>query len=376
MKGLRKRIIALAAVAVFAMTALAGCAGVKDSDIVATVGDKNITAKVATFYARWLQPDYEESYLQYQKQMWYSFNGQESDADLVMDWNASSMTNQDLTVEEEYKNSVMQSLQEMYLAEKYMGDYDVKLTDEDFQKIKETADAFLKANSEDVLEKISADKESVTEVLRLLTIRSRVIKAIEDGVDQNVPDEEVAQKRIRYVSFSKTKTDEDSNTVELTGKELEEVKQKAEAFLAGSKAAAGMEEYAEVQQITTNTDNFGADYKDEDATLALPKEVYEAADKLQEKEYAEVIDTDSAYYVVQLEVTRDEEATQTAKDQVISDRKTQAREDVVAKWKEETKITVNEKVWKKVKIRSLAITVKSIDESTATPSDATPTGTK
>ena len=48
MRGLRKKLVALAAVATMVMTSLVGCAGsVKDSDVVATVGDAEITVGVA-----------------------------------------------------------------------------------------------------------------------------------------------------------------------------------------------------------------------------------------------------------------------------------------------------------------------------------------
>ena len=63
MKGLRKRIIALAAVAALAMTTFVGCGSVDNKEIVATVGDSKITAGMANFYARYQQPSFEEYYV-------------------------------------------------------------------------------------------------------------------------------------------------------------------------------------------------------------------------------------------------------------------------------------------------------------------------
>ena len=63
MKGLRKRIIALAAVAALTVTSFVGCGSIDNSEIVATVGDSKITLGMANFYARYQQPSFEEYYV-------------------------------------------------------------------------------------------------------------------------------------------------------------------------------------------------------------------------------------------------------------------------------------------------------------------------
>ena len=199
----------------------------------------------------------------------------------------------------------------------------------------------------------------------MMTISIKVEKIIKDGVDKEVSAEEANQKRLRYVSFSTTKTNENAETVKMTDKEKKAVKKEAEEFLEAAKAAESLEAYAKEKEASSNTSTFGADYKD-DTALALPTEIYEAADTLKAKEYAKVIATDSAYYVVQLESELDEEATNTKKENIITERETEAVNDTIEKWRKDAKIKVYDKVWDKIRMRDLEVTQKEVEKEDTT----------
>lgn len=362
MKGLRKRIIALAAVAAMVMTSFVGCGSVDNSEIVATVGDSKITAGMANFYARYQQPAFEEyyvSYQDYQQQQIYGSVMYETE----MDWSVEQ--EEGVTLEDTYKDDVMTSLQNLYIMEDHMGDYDVELTEDELTAIDDAAKAFIKANSDDAKEKISADKDTVTELLKLMTISVKVESAIRAGVDTNVTDEEAAQKRIRYVSFATTTTDENSETVEMTEDEIAAVKEEANTFLTEAKANGSLEAYATEKEATSSTATYGKDYA-EDEAATLPTEVFDAAEKLEENGFAEVIETDSAFYVVQLESLLDEEATATEKESIVKERKSEAVTDTIEKWREDTKIKVYDKVWDKISMHDIQVTEKEVEAEETT----------
>ena len=362
MKGLRKRIIALAAVAALAMTTFVGCGSVDNKEIVATVGDSKITAGMANFYARYQQPSFEEYYVSYQdyyQQQMYGSVVQET----VMDWSVEQ--EEGVTLEDTYKDDVMTSLQNLYIMEDHMKDYDVELTKDELKAIEKAAKAFLKANPADAKEKISAEKETVVEFLKLMTISVKVEDAIRAGVDTNVADEDAAQKRIRYVSFATTKTDENSQTVEMTKKEIKAVKKDAKAFLADAKANGSLEAYATEKEATSNTATYGKDYAD-DQTATLPKEVFDAAEKLEENGFAKLIETDSAFYVVQLESKFDEEATTAEKESIVEERKSETVTETIEKWRKDAKIKVNDKVWDKISMHDIQVTEKKEEAEEST----------
>ena len=362
MKGLRKRIIALAAVAALAMTTFVGCGSVDNKEIVATVGDSQITAGMANFFARYQQPSFEEYYVSYQdyyQQQMYGSVVQET----VMDWSVEQ--EEGVTLEDTYKDDVMTSLQNLYIMEDHMKDYDVELTKDELSAIEKAAKAFLKANPADAKEKISAEKETVVEFLKLMTISVKVEEAIKATVDTNVADEDAAQKRIRYVSFATTKTDENSQTVEMTKKEIKAVKKDAKAFLADAKANGSLEAYATEKEATSNTATYGKDYAD-DQTATLPKEVFDAAEKLEENGFAKLIETDSAFYVIQLESKFDEEATTAEKESIVEERKSETVTETIEKWRKDAKIKVNDKVWDKISMHDIQVTEKKEEAEEST----------
>lgn len=373
MRGLRKRIIALAAVAAMVMTSFVGCGSVDNSEIVAKVGDSKITAGMANFYARYQQPSFEEyyvSYQDYQQQQIYGSVMYETE----MDWSVEQ--EEGVTLEDTYKDDVMTSLQNLYIMEDHMKDYDVELTKDELKAIEKAAKAFIKANSDDAKEKISADKETVVEFLKLMTISVKVENAIRAGVDTHIADEDVNQKRIRYVSFPTTTTDENSQTVEMSKDEIKAVKKEAKAFLADAQANGSLEAYATEKEATSNTATYGKDYA-EDEAATLPTEVFDAAEKLEENGFAEVIKTDSAFYVVQLESALDEDATAAKLESILEERKSEAVTDTIEKWREDTKIKVYDKVWDKISMHDIQVTEKkeeaeeSTDGTTETLEDVT-----
>lgn len=373
MKGLRKKIIALAAVAALAMTSFVGCGSVDDSEIVATVGDSKITAGMANFYARYQQPAFEEYYVSYQDYQQQQIYGSVM-YETVMDWSVEQ--EEGVTLEDTYKDDVMTSLQNLYIMEDHMKDYDVELTEDELTAIEKAAKAFIKANSDDAKEKISADKKTVVEFLKLMTISVKVESAIRAGVDTNVADEDAAQKRVRYVSFATTTTDENSETVEMTEDEIKAVKEEANTFLTEAKANGSLEAYATEKEATSNTATYGKDYA-EDESATLPTEVFDVAEKLEENGFAEVIETDSAFYVVQLESTFDEEATTAEKESIVEERKSETVTDTIEKWRKDTKIKVYDKVWDKISMHDIQVTEKeeeaeeTTDGTTETLEDVT-----
>ena len=133
----------------------------------------------------------------------------------------SDLYNNGTTMQDNIKDSVMQSLFDMYTLEAHMAEYDVELTEDDKAEIADTAAAFIADNSKDALDALGADEETVERYLTLATIQNRMHTAIIADADTNVTDEEANTSSYSYVKVSKqSHTDEDGNTVEYTDTEL------------------------------------------------------------------------------------------------------------------------------------------------------------
>ena len=342
---------------------LTGC-GVKEDSVVATVDGDEISYALANFVIRYNQAQYEQFYTAYGAYM-----GLQSGTNV---WN-QSVDGQN-TLGENLKESVLESLKDMYLLEDHMGEYDLTITAEEKKKIEETADAFLAENTPETLEAMSATKENVSRMLELSTIYAKMRSAIYDTVDTEVSDEEAAQRGITTVFFSAEDTADataadasDSDAEEATaGTAKNEAKEKAQNVLDEIKKGKELDDVLEKVDDTVTSEyvTYG-----EDDTM-LDEEIKAAADALtKEGKTAEnLVEAENGYYVVQLIKTLDRDATDMRKEEIISERKTEAFESTVEEWKEAADITVKQKTLNKIKFVD-SISMTYTEETT--PADAT-----
>ena len=335
---LMKKAVALLSVTVIAMTLFVGCAKDKTesldpTEVVMVVGDTEVKMNIANFFVRYNQSMMEGIFTSY------------------IGENAWQMEmEKGVTYEQNTKDTVLEDIKKMYIITNHVADYNVTLTEEEIAEIESVADAFVKANKKEKnIDKISGDRETVIEYLKLFTLNEKVGKAMREDVDSTVTQEEAAQKRLRYFVIEKTAELDDGSTMEMSEKEIKDAKKEAKEFLKDAKANGSMDAYAAEKDIETTTLAFN------EKSTSLDKKVISAANQLKENEFSEVIETDTGIYVVQLESEFDAEATEAAKGTILKERQEARYEELVEKWTKDTKITVHEKVWDKISIQKLKV---------------------
>jgi len=332
---MRKRLFMPVLAGAMAVTMLAGCGSLKGDEVAITVGDTEIRADVANFYARYIQAGYETYYAPYMgEDMW---NSKASEED---------------TYEENVKSTVQETLETMILLEKHMGEYDVSFSEEEKNAIADTAKEFDENNGLEEKELVSGDEKTVNRVLTLMAIKEKMSEAIKAGADKEVSDEEAAQKSMDYVEFSYSSTDEDGQTTELSDEEKKELKTKAETLAKGAKEGGDFAALASEAGVESKTLTFDSETESVDA------ELIKAADALKEGEVTDVIETETGCYVAKVTSLLDREATDAKKETIVSERETKLYEDTCNKWKEDTEITVHEDVWKKIDFNDLTVTMR------------------
>lgn len=336
----RTRLAALLLSGIMAASVLAGCGSVNKNAVVATFDETEIALGVPNFAARLQQAYSDDMYS-------YYFGGSAWDSDF---------SGTGVTMQEDVKNSVMDSMFELYTLNVHTQEYGVALSEEDQTKIAETAAAFIEANSREALKELGADQEIVEEYLRLVTIQAKMHEAIIANVDTNVSDEEANTSAYSYVRVSKTTyTDADGNSAQYTEEELEMLAETVGAFATEAKAGT-LEEAAETYGYTVSTGTFTAD--DE----MLDTAVLTALQGSEEGAVSDVIDTENAYYVVRLDAKTDAAATETTRESIIRDREDALYEEVLSGWQEEHTWEVKESVWKDVTFDRLFTTVEPTDD--------------
>ena len=339
---MKKRALILAMAGILS-TSLTGCGSWKDDAVVVKAGDKEITAGVANFYARYTQAQYE-TYL----------SGYLGGDDM---WSKNASDGK--TYEESIKDTLLDDLKNMALLEEHMDDYKVSLTKDEKKAVNDAVKEFDEANSKKTKEKISASKENVKRTMTLMAIEQKMRTAIVADADVKVSDKDAAQKSMQYVAFEYSSADASDD-------EKAQVKQKAEDFAKGAKEAEDFAAFATEQGTEAKTATFDSE------SVSPSKEVVQAADKLGEGEVTDVIEADGGCYVAKVTSLMDATATETKKESLISDKQDKYYKKILKKWKKEEKITVHKGNWNKISFTKLSVKAKDVSSGT-TGTDASST---
>lgn len=341
MKEMSKRAVVATLAGVMAMGMLTGCGEKKldGSKTVVTVNGTEAPMGVLSLLVRQSQAQTNALYAQLMG------------ADYAV-WNTEAEEGK--TYGEQLVENGLEQLELMYIMKEKAADYGVEVTEEDQKAIAEAAAAFMKANSPETIEKLAVTEDQVKTYLELRTYESRMYEPMVADVDTEVSDEEAQQSSFTYVSVS---------TADLSDEEKETKKEDAQKILDAMKkdpeadfneAAKAVDEgYSAVEgTFATNPPKEDAEEEEDAAyTGSYPEEVLEVLRTLKDGEVAsDVIDTDTGYYVVRLDAKVDEEATQEEKDSIIEERKGELYTDTSDTWREEAKITVDEKALKSLTV--------------------------
>lgn len=335
---MKKRVL-MCVIGLFAALSLTGCNELKDSDVVVTVGETEITADLANFYARYMQAQYETFYGAYLgEDMW------------------DSEAEKGKTYEEFVKDSALKDLEDMVLLEKHMKDYEIELTEKEQEVIKESAKTFGEDNSLEQKNKVSGSEKVVERVMTLMAIRDKMHDAIAEKADKKVSEEEMNQKKMQYVLFSYTKKDKEENETDLSEEEKKDVKKSAEDFAKSAKTESDFGKLAKQNSVEVQTATF-------DAETTIPDEsLVAAADKLKKNGVTGVVETEDGRYVAKVVSLKDKKASEAKKKEIISERKEKLYEDTCKGWRKEAGVKVNKSVWKKVDFNDLGVTMKQEQE--------------
>ena len=363
MKTMTKKTAVVALAGVMAAGMLTGC-GEKELDgtkTVATVDGTEIPIGMLSLSVREGQAQAEAMYKSFMGGSDYSIWGTEAE--------------EGKTYGEQAVEQALEDIELMCILKEKAADYDVEITEDDEKAIADAAAAFMSANTEDTLKTLAVTEDQVKTYLELETYKSRMHDPIIADVDKNVSDEEAQQSSFNYVSIS---------TSDLSDDEIKQKKEDAQKILDGLNAdpdgdfgeiAKSVDDSYTVLSgsFDTNEDASEEESDDEDETTAsssnYPDEVMKVLRTLKDGEVGpDVIEADSAYYVVKLDKVNDEDATATKKESIISTRENELYTETTDKWLDEADIKVEKKVLKTLKVTdNHKFTIQTAAEVTETP---------
>lgn len=349
-----KKIAALVLTGVISLNALTGC-GASPEDTVATLGEETVSFGIANFIVKYQKASLDDIYA-----MYASLYGVDSLWDVDMSGSGS-------TTEEQLKDSAMELIHGMYTLKAHMEEYGVTLTEEETTAIKEAANAFLAANSDEAIEEFGATEEIVTEVLTLYTIQAKMYDAIIADADHEVSDEEANMRAYSMIFIDLSqKTDEDGNTSEYTEEELEALKSNALQMTLDLKSKT-LEEVAEENGYEVTSGTYGVEDTSLDAELLL------ALDELKEGEISDMIETDDAIYFLRIDADTDETATEQKRASIIEEREYTLYQETLANWQEDDGWSVKDSLLKEIDFHNIFTQYEETEEDNTETSDVSET---
>lgn len=327
-------------------SALAGCGSLDGTQTVATVDGEEVTLGLASYMLRTDQAEMEGYYRMLAQN--YGMDGGEY-------W--STETEDGKTYGEDVKDNVMSTIKQLYVMRAHAEEYGVSITEEEQTAIDEAAQTFMESNDQETLDALAVSEEDVKTYMELYTIRQKMREPMVADVDREVSDEEAAQTRVTFVEISTegTETDEDGNTVDLTDEEKAEKKDQAQQVLdkvtaAEDPASADMDALAKEvdENLAAVERTFSSSGEGDETTDQAIKDA--VADLEDGQVVSQVVEGESAYYVVRLDQQFDEEATENEKDLIISDREDTQYENLVKEWTDAAEMEVEKSVWNRVKV--------------------------
>ncbi len=313
---------------------LSGCGSVDVDATVITIndGETTISYGYANFVAKYMQAIYDEYYVYFMgEDVWES---EYSDG---------------VTWEDSLKESILSSIEQVYILLAHADEYGVSLTDEEEAEILEAAAAFIESNSASTLEMMTATEEIVAQYLRNQKIAYMVELLILEETELTITDEDAAQRSYTYVSFSVegTEEDDDGNVIDLTDDEIAAIEEEAYALAE----ADDFDDYVEEMEYTSTSDHYGVD--DE----PFNEVVMEVLDEMTDGEIQVIYDEDDlCYYVIRLDAEYDEEATAEVRAELEEEEQEEHYSDVLDEWEAEMTFDVDETLWAKIKFDSHYIT--------------------
>lgn len=320
-----KKLAALVLAGALCLSAFTGC-GIDASETAATLGEQEVTAGIVNFMCKYQKASMDDTYVAY-------FGEGVWDKDL---------TGSGSTLGDNLKDSVMETLHDLYTLKNHMSDYKVSLTDEEKKAITEAATAFMSDNSKDAIEELGATQELVEEMLTLYTIQWKMYEAIIADTDREVSDEDANMRGISYIKIdSAGYTDDSGKYVSYTTDEKTELKETVEKMESALEDKT-LEDVAKEYEYKVTEGAYGKD--DE----SLDEDLVKAMDALKEGEVSKLIETEKAYYFARIDKETDEEATEENREAIIEERENKLYNEVLDGWQKDDGWTVNDKILDKI----------------------------
>lgn len=301
--------------------------------LVVTVGNDEVYYSEAMIYFKFIQAQYE-SY--FGSEIWtYDMGGQ--------------------TFGDMAKQEIINMIAQTKIISAQADKYNVVLTEEDENRIKQNAETLLTSLTEEDKVLYGFTEEVVQNFYRDNMLYEKVYEASTINIDTNVSDEEAKQITIQHLLVLTTERDAEGNSVPFSDEKKAEAKLKAEGLLEQAKEADDFYSFAE-----GNTEDSGVEYTFGKGEMV---EAFETtAFAMKPGEISGLVETEYGYHILYCVSDFDEDATLEKKEEIIASRQDQEFQGLYESWSADFDIKVNDQVWNTISFVSSTTDEESVGE--------------
>lgn len=237
------------------------------------------------------------------------------------------------TYGEQFKGDALNSIKELLLCQVHSDEYNVVFSDDDKNACNDAAAKVIENTGEEAAAAMHADKDSVSNVLKLLAVEERVKNEINKNVDTEVSADDAGQSTFSYVKITK----KDNKNPEKLAKKI----------IKNTEDGTDFETAVSNEDLTAEDISFTTTIPEYDE---YGKEMLKHALKMKDGDCDSYEDSNKNIIVMYMKAINDEDATETKKSEIIEDRKNEAYDEVIKNWEEEENVDIDKKAWNSISV--------------------------
>lgn len=237
------------------------------------------------------------------------------------------------TYGEQFKGDALNSIKELLLCQAHSDEYNITFSDEDEDACNDAAAKVIENTGEEAAAAMHADKDSVSNVLKLLAVEERVKNEINKNVDTEVSADDAGQSTFSYVKITK----KDNKNPEKLAKKI----------IKNTNNGTDFKTVVSDEGLTTEDISFTTTIPEYDE---YGKEMLKHALKMKDGDCDSYGDSNKNIVVMYMKAVNDEDATETKKSEIIEERKNDAYDEVIKNWEKEGKVDVDKKAWNSIPV--------------------------
>ena len=247
---------------------------------------------------------------------------------------------------ESIKDMVLAKVAQVKVMNLMAEDYEITLSEDDLNTIKERASAYYGTLSPKEIELTGATPETVEGIFKEYVIANRVYAFIIKDINPEISDDEARTVTVQHILIKTYGLSGDGKRFEYTKRAKEEARKKAEEI----------REMAVSEEEPVDFELLAAEYNEDDETTysfgrgEMAQAFEDAAFMLDNGEISEVVETEFGYHIIKCVSTFDVDETQQNKVKIVKERQEKVFEETYNSFVVGIKKNLNEDLYASIKL--------------------------